>query len=122
MWEDWESVNRYLGDTSETIHGSEKKYRDYRTLDIPDLIRVTKTLSESGRKYMCIALEEEYNLYLRVLSLSRNLKDEEILESLNVARKNCPWLDLKLPSRDIGNDDNAAVQLHMSKGRGTWEL
>lgn len=99
LWDDWISTNRYLGDESE-IYIPESSERKYEEMDIPQGKRVKKTLSESGRENLCRALEKEYRVYLRLLVLAENLSRREVEESLEIARKNCPWLDLKVPNVD----------------------
>ena len=115
LWDDWKSTNRYLGDEGE-IYIPETSKRKYDEMNIPEDKRVQKTLSESGRENLCRALEKEYRVYLRLLVLAENLSRRQVEESLEMARKNCPWLDLKLPNVD------EIETVVMSRSRAQYDL
>ena len=76
---------------------------EYRRTAINDelgIFKVDMELSEDGRKHICLALRDEYQIYLRLLLLSENLSEEDVDNSLKIAQQNCPWLGLKLPMKD----------------------
>ena len=111
MWDDWTSANKWLGDENE-IYTNPKTIRNSTETKIP----FNSTLSDEGRNNLCIALEEEYRVYLRLLVLSQNLSEEDIANSLSIARENCPCLDLHLPKRDV------PTAIVPSKGFPVWYL
>ena len=51
-------------------------------------------ISESGRKNMCLALEDEYRVYFEMLNAALNLSEDDVKDSMKIARKNCPWLTI----------------------------
>ena len=115
--DDWTSTNHYLGQEGHVYFGnSSSARRVYEAMNIPKNLTVSSYLSVSGRKYLCLALKEEYQLYLRLLVLSRNLSREHIEQSLSLARKNCPDLNLQLPLV------NEKVEIVMSRSRGSYKL
>jgi hypothetical protein len=96
LTKDWISVNQYLGGPqmkTETIPLPVQHLRDSATVDY----RVKRKLSEGGRRNLCMALEKEYSYYFNLLSKSVNLDTGDILESLELSKANCPWLNLSLP-------------------------
>ena len=90
LWRDWESANRWLGEKGEILSGAAS--RNSSSFELP----ISKQMSDSGRRNLCIALKDEYNLYLRLLGRAANLSEREKLESLKIAQRNCPELKLKL--------------------------
>ena len=96
LWQDWISAHRWLGEEGE-IFTADVAMNNSTDVDYP--IK-SDGLSESGRKNLCLALKEEYRLYLRLLVISANLSHEEVQRSLEIAKANCPWLNLRLPGRD----------------------
>ena len=96
LWQDWTSSNRWLGDNKGEIYTTTESFRNSTDMNLP----IDLTLSEEGKINLCIALKDEYRLYLKVLALSVNLSKDEVRQSLIIARTNCPCLDLKLPMID----------------------
>lgn len=94
LWQDWASVNRWLGQEGE-IFNTTMTERNSTTMDVPIKI----DLSKEGRRNLCLALRNEYHLYLKLLTVSKNLSEVEVLESLSISQKNCPWLKLALPTK-----------------------
>ena len=90
LWRDWESANRWLGEKGEILSGPTG--RNSSSFELP----ISKQMSDSGRRNLCVALKDEYNLYLRLLGRAANLSERERLESLEIAQRNCPELKLKL--------------------------
>eukprot|EP00551_Chaetoceros_affinis_P018466 CAMPEP_0203739010 /NCGR_PEP_ID=MMETSP0092-20131115/44450_1 /ASSEMBLY_ACC=CAM_ASM_001090 /TAXON_ID=426623 /ORGANISM="Chaetoceros affinis, Strain CCMP159" /LENGTH=270 /DNA_ID=CAMNT_0050624909 /DNA_START=27 /DNA_END=839 /DNA_ORIENTATION=- len=95
LWQDWTSVNRWLGEENEIFNATVTE-RNSTTMDVP----IKLNLSEVGRRNICLALQDEYHLYLKLLVKSENLSENEVKESLLIARKSCPWLKLALPIKD----------------------
>ena len=77
-----------------------KSLRNSYKFKVLDHMKANKTLSETGRENLCLALEKEYKLYLRLLIFAANLSGDDVQKSLAIARENCPCLDLRLPERD----------------------
>ena len=91
LWQDWVSVNEYLGQERHTIATpSEIHNRDQASLRLP----VTREVTKLGQERICRALKAEYDAYLTIIQLAANLNDDERQASLEIARQNCPWLDL----------------------------
>ena len=114
LWQDWTSANLWLGEEKVGIHNqtSSTIMRNSTELDLP----INMNLSIEGRRNLCLALEDEYRLYLRVLMLSSNLSKDDMESSLAIAQTNCPWLNLTLPAID---HEEVFV---MSQSRGEWKL
>jgi len=93
---DWISANHYLGQEGE-VEIPIATTRDSSEMNYP----VKKILSSSGRRKLCMALESEYKVYLKLLVYANNLTNEEKEISVELANKNCPWLELKLPSFEM---------------------
>mmetsp|Transcript_8393 Transcript_8393/g.12626 ORF Transcript_8393/g.12626 Transcript_8393/m.12626 type:complete len:450 (-) Transcript_8393:129-1478(-) len=94
LWQDWVSANLWLGDEDDLYYNKDIHFRNSKAMKLP----INMELSEEGRMNLCVALEKEYRLYLKLLVVSVNLSEEDAQESLDIARKNCPWLALELPS------------------------
>jgi hypothetical protein len=92
LWEDWTSVNRYLGQTDAVMipHDESARERDMSQLDLP----VTKDLSEKGRQAICYALQLEYDAYFWLVSRAKNLGKKDLAETLVRARQRCPSVQL----------------------------
>ncbi len=95
MSDDWISANRYLGQEG-TIVTPDTVMRDSSKSSYP----VKKELNEQGRKNLCIALKGQYQIYLSLLVHAKNLSREEVADSIEYSKKNCPWLDLTIPDED----------------------
>ena len=116
---DWVSANLFLGDDEKNVSVDFKNHRIYNDMETGDTNRtsVSKELSDDGRESLCLALIDEYRLYLKLLVLSMNLEEKDVQQSLSLARKNCPMLHLKLPLI------NETVEVVLSKSNGIrWEL
>jgi hypothetical protein len=98
LWTDWTTANQWLGD--KIVQVDESKRMDARNSTKMET-GVNLNLSDQGRKNLCLALESEYNLYLKVLQLSVNLTPKDREDSLAIARENCPWLNLNLPNQNV---------------------
>jgi hypothetical protein len=98
LWTDWSAANQWLGDKNAQV--DESKRMDMRNSTKMET-GVNLNLSDEGRKNLCLALESEYNLYLKVLQLSVNLTPKDREDSLAIARENCPSLNLKLPNQNL---------------------
>jgi hypothetical protein len=93
IWEDWTSTNLYLGQSPPIATFPEgERRKDFISGQTP---KVTKDISDKGRERLCRALKENYRVYLRVIYRSVNLTPEEKQDSLALARKNCPSLELR---------------------------
>ena len=97
LWEDWKSVNAFLGQDPDTVvlphHNSEDAHlRD--TSHLQNSLPVTKELSEAGRLALCDALQLEYDAYFWLLSRARNLGKTDVAAALARARQNCPAVQL----------------------------
>ena len=111
LWQDWVSANHWLGDEGEVYYDTDLSARNSTTLNLS----IDMELSEEGRRNLCVALEGEYRLYLKLLVLSVNLSEEDVHKSLLVARERCPWLGLKLPRKD----QKETFEVHKSQ---TWTI
>jgi hypothetical protein len=93
LTKDWINVNQYLGQQNkETIPLPVQHLRDSANIDY----RVKRQLSEEGRRNICMGLETEYRHYLTLLRRAVNLDAKDVLESLELSKMNCPWLNLSL--------------------------
>ena len=90
LWEDWASVNTYLGQSAETIVIPDAHLRDTSQLDLP----VTKELSPEGREALCLALQMEYDAYFWLVSRAKNLNKQDLAATLVRARQRCPSVQL----------------------------
>ena len=97
-----------MGDTGEIFRG--RTIRSAKDVGVP----VNVDLSSQGRDNLCLALRDEYRLYLKLLVLSENLSKQQLADSLAIARKNCPCLALELPDRNSREVFEAS--------QGLWEL
>jgi hypothetical protein len=92
LWDDWTTANQFLGQTQVSTFPL-TSIRNYSHLVLP----ITKKLSETGRTRLCRMLIPEYKVYLELLSRADNLTPLQVQESLAIAQKNCPMLELSLP-------------------------
>ena len=92
MWDDWTTANQFLGQTQVSTFPLTNS-RNYSHLVLP----VTKKVSDTGRTRLCWSLIPEYKVYLVLLSRADNLTPKQVQESLAIAQKNCPMLELSLP-------------------------
>lgn len=111
LWTDWATANRWLGDDSSVgIVKTGQKIDERNSTKVGSPVKMD--LSEQARRNLCLALESEYHLYFKVLQLSVNLRPKDREDSLAIARKQCPWLDLNF--KDV-------PEVFESRD-GVWEL
>lgn len=92
LWEDWKKLNVLLGQHDPVyIPNSDFNQRNITGLKLP----VSRDISSSGRLKLCEALETEYMAYFQLLRMARNLKDEDVLDAIRIAKSNCPNLDFQ---------------------------
>lgn len=97
MWQDWLAVNELLGLGREyqskniEIHARQSNYRSRAKRR-----RENSLSSDDLRSNVCNALEKEYRVYFDLLKRAVNLSDGDIISSVEIARRNCPMLNLKL--------------------------
>ncbi|GFH58327.1 hypothetical protein CTEN210_14803 [Chaetoceros tenuissimus] len=97
MWQDWPAVNELLGlgreyqSENTDIHARQSDYRSRAQRR-----RENSLSSDDLRSNVCSALEKEYRVYFDLLKRAVNLKDIDIISSLEIAKRNCPMLNLKL--------------------------
>lgn len=94
---DWVSANKYLGQEEDTVEVPKERNNDSSQVERP----VGKELSEKGRKRLCLALKTEYDLYLGMIKQAVNITPKDKAESLEMAKKSCPWLNLKILPESI---------------------
>jgi len=88
MWNDFFTANRFLGQEGRSMqHASMRNSSEFNN-------PVSNELSEEGRRTLCLALKREYQVYIKMLKRAENLSKEDISRSLELARANCPWLEL----------------------------
>jgi len=92
LWEDWVELNARLGQPRESVYipPSSTNERNVSGLVLP----VTREISSVARLKLCKALEPEYAAYFQILRRASNIGNEEVLYNKNIAKKNCPNLDM----------------------------
>ena len=94
LWSDWIAANNVLGQDDVTVFDrDDHSVFDRSKLQLP--INGTD-LSSEGKEYLCRAIENEYAIFFELLQRAENLNDKNIQESLFLAKRNCPNLDIKL--------------------------
>ncbi len=83
--EDWLGVNEYLGQHRDSIVFPRKISRDSSTVVRP----AKNEISEEGKKYLCLALRKEYDIFFSLIHSSENLSEKDKQDSLKVAQYNC---------------------------------
>jgi hypothetical protein len=97
LWDDWISLNHYLGQENVTTFPDQSlrissKYKQ----------PVSKKLSgPHNRNRLCRALLSEYQAYLEVIRRAVNLRPDEKQKTLQLARKNCPSLELSFENAKV---------------------
>ena len=94
MWQDWTTLNEWLGQESHIATFPQVHLRDYASSNLP----VGRNITTLGRERICRALRPEYEAYLRIISLAANLGENEKEDTLAIARGNCPSLNLSFTS------------------------
>lgn len=102
LWKDWSDVNFMLGQSPETIQTFPDGERGRDLSRTKKFLSVQEEVGDVGRKRLCIALKEEYDAYLRLISSAKNLSPAEKGASLAVSQKACPWLNLAIPESAVG--------------------
>ena len=92
MKDDWLSSHKWLGE-EDVAFDSVAALRNSTMTEYP----VKNDVSKGGRKNLCLALKDEYRIYMRILVLAKNLSKETVQDSVAIAQRNCPWLNLSLP-------------------------
>jgi hypothetical protein len=110
LWDDFHSTLNWLGDEEKLT--STPSLRNSTLIDYP----VNKTISPEGKHNLCVALQDEYRIYLRLIVLAQNLSQEQQEVSWKIATQNCPGLNLTLPDR------NMTETLVSSSDGSTWEF
>jgi hypothetical protein len=90
--QDWGGVNEYLGQNRGSIMLQQHKLRDSSMAGR----LVSSELSEEGRKNLCLGLRKEYETYFGMLNKAVNISPDDVAKRLELAKKNCPWLELSL--------------------------
>jgi Sulfotransferase family len=96
LWDDWKTLNIELGQVVPVRipkNGS-TRLRNVTLLEVEKKLPVTRELSIAGRKLLCKALRHEYRAYYYLLTHANNLSDEDIQQSIERTKYNCPNLDL----------------------------
>lgn len=95
LWDDWKSVNKWLGHEREVVLPSKVDHAEIRNTTHMKL-PVTRDLSPEGIKALCLALQDEYNAYLWFLKRAKNLNTEDVQKSVDLARRRCPNLEIDI--------------------------
>ena len=91
LWEDWISANAWLGQDRLTVETfPHMKLRAVNGTNPP----VSREISEENRATLCLSLRSEYEAYLAFMEAAVNLNSSDKLQSLELARKRCPELNL----------------------------
>eukprot|EP00980_Cylindrotheca_fusiformis_P003507 scaffold781_cov132-Cylindrotheca_fusiformis.AAC.26 len=91
LWEDWVRVNELLGQEPGTVQvNQEEVLRDSNALKLP----ISSEIGDVEREYLCRAIEPEYEVYFEILSKSINIQEEDFVEMVHIAKKNCPNLTI----------------------------
>jgi len=93
LFHDWVRVNKLLGQQDEVYIPNEMDQSQIRNLTHLNL-PVTRDVSSSGQKTLCLALEREYNHYMWFLRKARNILPDDVKHSIERALKRCPELHL----------------------------
>lgn len=88
LQEDWESVNRHLGQVEEVGLLPHQRSQHSSVQTMP----VQKRLSRRGKRLLCNALTGEYEAYLWFLQRATNLTPEEVSKSIQYSISQCPQL------------------------------
>ena len=91
MWPDWVAANRYFG-----YHDGGIFDQPLQNLRDSSTFPVKRNLTEDGRRTLCRAIAPDYEVYFNILKRAINLKTADLEKSLEIARRNCPMLNLNL--------------------------
>jgi hypothetical protein len=92
LWDDWVRVNQMLGHEGSIVLPQERVRRNVTSEQPPP---VTKALSLAGVGTLCRALAREYAAYFTLLKRARNIKDEDLYESIDIGQERCPNIDMR---------------------------
>jgi hypothetical protein len=95
LWKDWKTLNVALGQPADNVYIPPESHSQRRNAT-DDTMPVKRTLNAQGRSLLCRALEEEYRAYFWFLNQAKNLNDGDRELSIQVAKKNCPILAIRL--------------------------
>jgi len=91
MWRDWVVINELLGQTPGTVFSNEtSQLRNTTKYALP----VKAVIGEEERDYLCQSIAPEYRVYFDLLSNAINLGPEDVNKMKEIARKNCPKLEI----------------------------
>lgn len=93
LWRDWKGANRLLGHYGDVE-------QPFMHMHNSSTLSIQHQLTEDGKVKLCRAIEGDYHVYFNVLTRAANLGEDDLKESLHIARKNCPMLNLTMPAID----------------------
>jgi hypothetical protein len=95
LWKDWKTLNEALGQPADSVFIPPES-QSQRWNATYEAMPVNRTINAQGRSLLCRALEEEYRAYFWFLNHAKNLNDGDRELSIQVAKKNCPVLAIRL--------------------------
>ena len=95
LWEDWKQINKLFGQTTPVFVPSDLNHREIRNFTHWKL-PVTRDISSKGTEILCKALQPEYETYIWFLRQAKNIKEQDILHSIERAQKRCPKLQIDM--------------------------
>ncbi|CAJ1943669.1 unnamed protein product [Cylindrotheca closterium] len=91
LWHDWTVINELLGQTPGTVFSNEtSQLRNTTKYALP----VKPIIGDEERDYLCESIAPEYRVYFDLLSNAINLNREDVRKMKEIAKKNCPKLEL----------------------------
>ena len=91
LWDDWITINELLGQAPGTVVSNEtKQLRNTSKYVLP----VKGKIGDTEREYLCKRIEPEYHMYFQILSEAINLNEEDVNKMKEMARTNCPNLEM----------------------------
>lgn len=92
LWQDWKALNIMWGQVDPVyIPPSKFNQRNISAIPLP----IGRNISRQGKFLLCTALKAEYVAYFRILRMSHNMNDEDFENSVKIAEKSCPNLDIR---------------------------
>ncbi|MGK3740236.1 MAG: hypothetical protein ACI90V_007085 [Bacillariaceae sp.] len=86
---DWSIINKLFGESGVVgIPTATTSFRNISGIKLP----VTRDISLEGRNKLCIALKTEYIAYFEILQKAKNINDNDMKKSIQIATSNCPIL------------------------------
>jgi len=92
LWNDWSSANKMFGRDGGAWQQSpvhEPHERDSSSLPLE-----RTSLTDVGRERLCNAIKDDYNTYFEVLTRAVNLEEQDLVASMDIAKRNCPMLHI----------------------------